>query len=194
MYKVFIYDKPVLVGVDPDFRIKNYQHFDAIHLKSFLEALQSPQVEGLTIAESEGIWERFQSEFEYIEAAGGLVENEEGLILLIYRLGKWDLPKGKREKGETVRQCAKREVQEECAITNLTVGKELPSTYHCYPNKDGWALKRTYWFKMSTYHQVNLKPQTEEGIEKVIWAPNATIEEAKQNTYQSIIEVLNQLD
>jgi ADP-ribose pyrophosphatase YjhB (NUDIX family) len=48
-----------------------------------------------------------------VMAAGGLVENEHGEILLIYRKKHWDLPKGKLDAGETLEECAVREVEEE---------------------------------------------------------------------------------
>ena len=41
-----------------------------------------------------------------IIAGGGIVENEERKILFQFRRGKWDLPKGKLEEGETIENCA----------------------------------------------------------------------------------------
>ena len=49
--------------------------------------------------------------FNIIKAGGGVVNNNKNQILFIYRLKRWDLPKGKLDKGETIRECAEREVE-----------------------------------------------------------------------------------
>jgi 8-oxo-dGTP pyrophosphatase MutT (NUDIX family) len=51
-----------------------------------------------------------------IKAGGGIVVNEQNEVLLIYRRGKWDLPKGKLDDGETIEECALREVKEETGL------------------------------------------------------------------------------
>mgnify|MGYP001172252366 CR=1 FL=1 len=115
------------------------------------------------------------------------------LLLFIYRLGKWDLPKGKLEKGENIKECAIREVEEECHINELKIIKELPSTYHCYPYKKSWAFKTTFWYKMTSNYKGVLIPQTEEGIEKVEWLNKEELTKVQGNTYLSIKEVLKAL-
>ena len=110
---------------------------------------------------------------------------------MIYRLNKWDLPKGKLEKGEDIPTCAIREVEEECNVDGLTIVKELESTYHCYFHKNKWVLKRTYWFKMKTEYTGKLIPQTEEGIEKVTWLAKSDWDTIFDNTYNSIKEVIS---
>ncbi|MBK7669303.1 MAG: NUDIX domain-containing protein [Sphingobacteriaceae bacterium] len=111
------------------------------------------------------LFEELKNEFKYIEAAGGLIEQNKK-YLFIYRLNKWDLPKGKIDKGESSKQAAIRECEEECAITGLEIINELPSTYHIYPYKGTYALKTTYWFLMKSCFTGKLIPQTEENIEK----------------------------
>ena len=106
--------------------------------------------------------------FLYIEAAGGFIERDKR-FLFIHRLGKWDLPKGKLEKKETIENAAIRECEEECAIKNLKIVKQLASTFHIYPFKTGYVLKQTYWFYMKTNYAEKLKPQTEENIDEVKW-------------------------
>ncbi|MEK9830598.1 MAG: NUDIX hydrolase, partial [Schleiferiaceae bacterium] len=39
-----------------------------------------------------------------LTAAGGWVKNGRGEVLWIYRLGHWDLPKGKLESGENMEE------------------------------------------------------------------------------------------
>jgi len=136
------------------------------------------------------LFEHFKSCFKYIEAAGGLVYNSDAQILAIYRLNKWDLPKGKVEKGESVREAAVREVEEECGISGVKIVKEINSTYHTYWIKGKFVLKRTYWYKMSYLGSEELIPQTEEDIQEVKWLSQDNLSEFKSNTYASILEVM----
>ena len=130
----------------------------------------------------------------YIEAAGGLVFNEKGKVLMIHRLGYWDLPKGKIDPGETPKQCAKREIKEECGIGKLSIVKELPSTFHTYEMKGKEYLKRTYWFEMLCKDNAPLVPQTEENIDEVLWMGKKKVKELnEQNTYRSILDVLSNI-
>ncbi len=135
----------------------------------------------------------FSSMFRIIEAAGGLVKNEKGEWLFIFRNGKWDLPKGKIEKGEAVKTAAVREVEEECGISGLSILKELPSTYHTYFLEEKNILKRTYWFEMLCKDTSQLVPQTEEGITDVKWIPSTHLKPVYDNTFGSIKEVLKEI-
>lgn len=136
------------------------------------------------------MFEDLKKHFKYIEAAGGLIEQNKK-YLFIYRLGKWDLPKGKIDKGEKPKQAAIRECEEECAITGLEIIEKLPSTYHIYPYKGSYALKTTYWFLMHTTHTGKLIPQTEENIEKAEWLDETTIKkEVIKNTYPSVLDLI----
>lgn len=195
MYKVFIYDKPVYITSKQDFEVKNCQQLTQLNVDKILALLEKKEVHGVIVSGSDEkkLWEEFKSNFKYIEAAGGTVFNSEEELLLIHRLGKWDLPKGKREKNEGIQDCAVREVEEECNVNSLEIVKELNSTYHCYPHKGSWALKRTYWFVMRTTFQGELIPQTEEGIDQVIWLPMNQLSGVFSDTYSSIIEVLEQV-
>ena len=85
-----------------------------------------------------------------IIAAGGLVQNEQGELLMIYRRGKWDLPKGKLDKNETIEACAVREVMEETGLTNIELGKWIDTGYHLYfdPYLNEDVIKETHWFAM----------------------------------------------
>lgn len=127
-----------------------------------------------------------------IVAAGGLVYNEQNELLLIYRRGKWDLPKGKADAGETPEQTALREVMEETGIQNLSIVKSAGLTYHEY--FDIWlqeqVIKKTYWYIMQATGFQQLIPQTEEDIETIIWADDAAIAQCMENSYTNIIEVI----
>jgi len=132
----------------------------------------------------------FSSAFKVIEAAGGLVKNKNGEYLFIFRNGKWDLPKGKIEKGEGIKSAAIREVEEECGISKLKIVKELESTYHIYHIEEKAILKRTYWFEMLCEDESKLIPQMEEGITDVKWIAKKDLQDVNDNTFDSIKEVM----
>lgn len=109
---------------------------------------------------------------------------------MIFRNGKWDLPKGKKEKGEEIESCAKREVQEECGVRNLEITEKLMDTYHIYTHKGKKVLKRTFWYKMKTDFEGELIPQKKEGIRQVVWVKEEKIKEKIKNSYANIRELL----
>jgi len=126
-----------------------------------------------------------------IEAAGGLVKQQPNEYLFIYRNDKWDLPKGKLEKGEKPKEGAVREVEEECGIKISKCGKRICKTYHVYVMKGEVVLKRTYWYNMRYKGKDVLKPQTEEGITDVRWFKKSVIKKTVPvNTFPSIMDVL----
>ncbi|HEY2582914.1 MAG TPA: NUDIX domain-containing protein [Mucilaginibacter sp.] len=125
-----------------------------------------------------------------IEAAGGLVKNENDECLFIYRNDKWDLPKGKVEKEERIREAAVREVEEECGIKVSRLDKKICKTYHVYLSRGEVVLKKTHWFEMKCKGQNKLKPQKEEGITDVRWFKKGHIEPIMANTFPSIMDVL----
>lgn len=127
------------------------------------------------------------SDHRYVEAAGGLVTRPDGQWLAIQRWGKWDLPKGKVEEGEQVKEAAQREVEEECGILVRRVMQELPSTYHTYVQNGTPVLKRTYWFAMEA-DQSEGTPQLEEGIDKIEWFTAADFDAKMKQSYASIAD------
>lgn len=129
--------------------------------------------------------------FKFIEAAGGLVVNEFGQILLIERNGVWDLPKGKVELGESVEQAALREVEEECGVKNLSIENKITDTYHTYALGSETVIKKTHWYLMRYSGSDKLTPQLEEGITQVLWVNLADIRIYLQNTFPSIADVFS---
>ncbi|MFL5765703.1 MAG: NUDIX hydrolase [Bacteroidia bacterium] len=132
----------------------------------------------------------FTSIFNVIEAAGGLVKNNKGEYLFIFRKGKWDLPKGKIDKGETIEAAALREVEEECGVRKLKIGKELESTYHTYQLHGKNVLKKTYWFEMDCADNSPLVPQAEEDITAAKWLSKNDLAQVYENTFESVKEVM----
>jgi 8-oxo-dGTP pyrophosphatase MutT (NUDIX family) len=124
---------------------------------------------------------------KHIQAGGGLVQNDENKLLVIFRRGKWDLPKGKLDKGETIEDCALREVAEECGVSGLQLIGLQSITYHIYKMQKEFVLKESFWFNMNCSDKSKLIPQIEEEIEICQWQHRDKIKEIfLQNTYQQL--------
>ena len=136
-------------------------------------------------------WKDFSDNYKVIEAAGGLVFNQKNEILMIFRNGKWDLPKGKLEVGESIESCAIREVEEECGVPDLKIIKKLKDTFHTYEINGEKILKKIFWYKMNSNFDGELIPQTIEGITKVCWVKGDEISEKMKNSYGNIKDVLD---
>jgi 8-oxo-dGTP pyrophosphatase MutT (NUDIX family) len=128
--------------------------------------------------------------FKRVDAAGGLVKNEKGEMLFIFRLGKWDLPKGKLAEKETPGEAALREVKEETGLLELRITGSLSSTFHIYTRKGKQILKQTWWFEMEAKSAQSLIPQMEEEISEVRWVGREDLKTVLSNTYESIRELL----
>ncbi len=162
-------------------------------LKTIVELfLNSEKYKGLIVADESKIIAKLNKYFIPIKAAGGLVLSNKRELLLIKRLGKWDLPKGKLEAGETRRTGAIREVQEECGIKGVKIIKSLKSSYHVYPINNSWALKTSYWYLMQYEGKEKLVPQLEENITEAVWVNFKNIDLNNLDTYPAIARVLHQ--
>lgn len=132
----------------------------------------------------------FYKKFTVIQAAGGLVLNEKKELLMIFRRGKWDLPKGKLDKGETLEECAVREVEEETGLQQVKLHTPLLVTYHTYHEGTKFILKESYWFNMTVRGEQKLVPQTTEDIHAIQWV---TAEQARKlfpECFPSVIDVI----
>lgn len=145
-------------------------------------------------SETEDVFKAFASEFTVVEAAGGVVVDNCGRSLMIYRNNRWDLPKGHLESGETIAACAVREVAEETGIEAENISdNEFCSTLHCYNLYGKWEMKRTHWYAMR-YLAGSLRPQSEEGIARVDWLSGAELENAVRESYPTIRQVFCRLN
>lgn len=199
MYKVFINDKMVIFPQGDDFRVENSDSLvvEANSPKAlkvaYRDFIQSEDYNSLIInsrSDIEKVFEDFVSMFWYLEAAGGVVRNSDNERLFIFRFGKWDLPKGKIEKGETKRQAAIREVTEETGLSKPEILSELPSTFHIYEYKGKTVLKRTYWYSMKYDGNATPVPQLEESITDARWFKPAEFTTVLANTYLSLHELI----
>jgi len=134
-------------------------------------------------------------EMKKILAAGGLVYNDMNELLMIFRRGKWDLPKGKLDADESIEDCAVREVMEETGLTTVIRGKLIGITYHQY--YDQWlkeeVIKETHWFHMLAPGNQLLIPQTEEDIEIIQWVKGGELETNLMNSYDNIVEIVGRV-
>ena len=194
MYKVFFKESCFLLTDDQNLLKEapySLRHQDFNATKTFIRQLLNENQKFTAVLYDEDLEELFsifKSCFLYVKAAGGVVQ-QEGRILIIKRLGVYDLPKGHLETCETIEQCAIREVEEECGLEHVQVTGHLTDTLHIYYRNENWYLKKTYWYKMICPPDPILIPQTEEEIENVFWQPVSQLEEIKTNTYPSLLEV-----
>lgn len=198
MYKVFFNDRNVFLTDDFASAFKEkyglfYKYRDKKDLKEILEFFRKLKlIDTLTIfhQDIDELGTVFRSCFRFIEAAGGLVRNKNGQWLVIYRRGKWDLPKGKLEAGETFEQAALRETEEECGIQDLEIGSRMISTYHTYLMDEKPVLKKTHWFEILYHGNKKPVPQLKEDITEARWIEFSELEEVMKNTYGSVHDVL----
>ncbi len=202
-YKIYVGEKPFFITdklnneldqlASTDGAVLLHQPGSALLKKAFddLELTTAKAVIVLTNNVDEK-FAKVQSLFAFIRAAGGLVKNTLGEYLFIFRHGKWDLPKGKLDDdGETLEQCALREVKEETGLRNVKLQNFMLHTWHVYRAFDQHVLKQTSWFKMASQSGQSLMPQIEEDIEEVIWLDKENWPQILQNTFLSIKDVLN---
>ena len=128
--------------------------------------------------------------FEFIIAAGGIVENNLKEWLFIFRNGVWDLPKGKVEKNERLEVAAEREISEECGLSEMRLGSFITKTHHMYHENGVIKLKETHWFSFYSNQFKDLKPQLEEGIINLKWVSNKDLEAILSNSFFSIQELV----
>jgi 8-oxo-dGTP pyrophosphatase MutT (NUDIX family) len=147
--------------------------------------------EAYIVGDPELMMQEIRDTAKEIHAAGGLVRNESGELLMILRNGKWDLPKGKIDKGESIEQAAVREVQEECGLLQIQLLQPAGTTYHTYADKEQLFLKTTHWFTMSASNSEKLVPQTTEGIEQVKWMNESQVNAALENSFASVVSLLS---
>jgi hypothetical protein len=202
MSSVNVYlDSRVLVLTD-NLEVEMTKGFDGIHtysdfagVKQFVDKFFTNTAIKRAILYGKSISELFQvlkGCFQYVEAAGGVIVNPRNEVLMIFRNGKWDLPKGKKERKESDQEAAIREVSEETGIEEVVIIDSLCDTYHVYEMNDKRYLKRTAWYKMKG-NTSGLKPQVKEGITGIEWILKSNMSAVFSNSYASVIEVLKLL-
>jgi 8-oxo-dGTP pyrophosphatase MutT (NUDIX family) len=193
-YRIYINDKAIIITEsapesNADTDQIGTQQFD--FSKTYYEVLNSAKHTFFVVTDdAKAFLKKVIKSVPLIEAAGGLTKNKKGEFLFIYRNDKWDLPKGKLEKGETVRMGAVREVEEECGIAIDKSGAKICKTYHAYVIKGQVVIKKSHWYKMKYKGKGKLVPQLEEGITEARWFDKKDMGEILENTFPSIKEVM----
>ena len=199
--KIFFNDKPLFLCDYIDDIIKPFTHHDdtvyidelnAHTIKTMIHEMQQPQVHaGIFFHKDlEKLRSAFHKKFTLVQAAGGLVKNEENEILMILRRGKWDLPKGKLDKGEKLEDCALREVKEETGLKNVKLESPLTITYHTYHEGTRYILKESHWFTMNATGKETFTPQTEEDILEIQWIPQGRLRSFLPKAFPLISEIM----
>ncbi len=189
MYKVFVNEVPLFltneIQKETDFQLFLLESVDIKQLivKMFQNKIKNAY---LYHPDEREILKTLKSKMPVHKAGGGLVYNQKGEVLFIFRNGKWDLPKGGIENGEEIEATAIREVEEETGVKRLAISKKLQKTYHIFKRSGTYKLKVTSWFEMHTDYCGPLLPQLEEGIEKAEWLSPDQVSKALENSYENI--------
>jgi len=202
-YKIYINESPLILTQTSDLANETAFEHSLIHamyrgkpkmLLNYIELLEkNKHHEGIIIQADnvKQLWNDFKSLYYYIKAGGGLVINPFGKVLLIFRRGVWDLPKGKQDPGESLAETAVREVREETGIPDLKIIEKLGNGYHCYLMSKQRTLKRTRWYLMQTQTPDKLVLQKEEGIQDAAWFDPKELPRLTMPMYNNIRDVLN---
>ncbi|GAA4269396.1 NUDIX hydrolase [Hyunsoonleella aestuarii] len=189
MYQIFVGDKPVVLTdkVELERGFKNYL-LDTANMAKVIKRLNSKDLTEVRLIykNKDKLLKKFLKKLPNVIAGGGKVYNSDGDILFIYRNDKWDLPKGKTERKETIEETSIREVEEETGVEGLEITKPLQTTYHIFKRNGRYKIKITYWFEMKTNYDGKLIAQEKEGITKVAWLNKMEAEKALKNSYANI--------
>jgi 8-oxo-dGTP pyrophosphatase MutT (NUDIX family) len=189
MLQVFVNDKPIFLTtkVEKETNFKNFLLKD-VSIETILETLSKKRYASVRLIHhnEKTLLKHFCKKLPNVIAGGGKVYNQNGDILFIYRNNKWDLPKGKAERNESIEETAIREVIEETGVKDLKIVNPLPITYHIFKRNGKTRLKITHWFTMETTFNGKLFPQENEGITKVEWLSPEESKKALSNSYANI--------
>lgn len=157
------------LAFQPDLRLDEAQEpFTRAKILTFFETYNTILIVG---EEADELFARFASEFQLVTAAGGVVTTPSGQALMIFRNGRWDLPKGRWEVGESLRRSAAREIEEETGVEAGRLVRRLCDTWHIYNLYGRWELKHTFWYHFEREESTEPSPQREEGITRCEWCP-----------------------
>jgi 8-oxo-dGTP pyrophosphatase MutT (NUDIX family) len=202
--KIYFDNKPLFLCDSVDEVLQPYiHHDDAIFIdelnshsvKAMIHEMQLEKIHAGVFyhPDLEELKKAFYKKFTIIQAGGGLVRNEKADVLLIFRRGKWDLPKGKLDKGESLEDCAVREVEEETGLKNVKLESPLMITYHTYHEGARYILKESHWYNMRVKGDQKLVPQVEEDIHELKWVKPAELGTYMANSFPSVTDVLESI-
>ena len=199
--KIYFNNKPLFLTDSITPELEPYRHHDdAVFMDEFSSPGINSMVHEMNVEkvhagiflhnDLEALKKAFFRKFKIIKTGGGLVRNDAGEYLLIFRRAKWDLPKGKLDIGETLEACALREINEETGLINLSIEKHLINTYHTYDENGKHILKENSWFLVNAAGEQHIQPQIEEDITEAKWVNPSDLKPYTLNTMPSILDVL----
>ena len=192
MYKVFANRLPIVLTSKAKY-LSNENTFllSSLEIDEILKKLRKHKKIYLFFPKKKDLVKEFKSKIKTIYASGGIVKNKKSELLFIFRRGKWDLPKGKADKGESKQQTALREVKEETGVKKLVMNKFFSTTFHIVRNNKKYYLKETTWYLMSSNYEGDLIPQIDEGIKSVKWKNLNQVKKIKEKTFKNISIILD---
>ena len=199
--KIYFDDKPLFLCDNVDATLQPYiHHDDAVFIdelnlhtvKSMIHEMQDPSIHAGVFFHKDlkELKDAFFKKFTLIKAAGGFVLNGNKEVLMMFRRGKWDLPKGKMDKKESFEDCALRETEEETGLKKIKLTSPIIITYHTYHEGSKFVLKETRWFAMEASSEQKLLPQAAEQITKLEWVEKNDLKKYLQNSFPLINDVL----
>lgn len=211
MYKLFVNGTPVFIahkqgGGALDVAVPDEEHVlitDNTRTKALAEMVATLNTASsyksvyLLSRSPKQVLTRIKKHYKTINAAGGIVLDRNERLLMIFRRGKWDLPKGKLDGNESKRRAAIREVKEETGAKKLRILQQVklypskqPCTFHTYKEGAENVLKATYWYLMRCNSDDPLEPQASEDITLAEWVPLDDVNERLENSYPLLREVM----
>ncbi len=200
---IYFGDKPVYLCTELNAEIDEVRHHpDAVFIdelstsaiNSLLHEIKKPAFHAGIILHQDfdKLKKVFFKHFKIIRTGGALIKNKSGETLFIFRRKKWDLPKGKIDAGETLEECAIREVKEETGIQKLKIISKINITYHTYVEFGKHILKESHWYLMEAAKDSKLQPQVEEDITEIRWVKKEDIHEYLSNTFPTIKSIFKE--
>lgn len=191
MYKVFIENRPLIItrSANTLLNLPIIETNNTLEIRDYLRTSFKNGFQVVTDDPSTFMRELFDDHIAIAAAGGAVVKDKK--LLMIKRLGYWDLPKGKLNKSEAAPEGAIREVTEECGVRNLKITSTLPDTFHTYHVGESKFFKHTQWFAMSAAGEQILQPQLEEDITEVRWVSLEEVLDLAIQSYPSLIDLYN---
>ena len=189
MYKVFVNQKEIiLTSTFPKGNGVKVLPLTSTPFKKILRIVRTTRIKRLYLVHDnpKKLLSGFKKKLPVTIAAGGVVQHENGKLLFIYRKKRWDLPKGKVDKSESLQDAAKREVKEETGVKKIKVGKLAGITYHIFKRNNRYQLKESHWFFMKSSYEGTLVPEVMEEITKASWKNKDKTAKAIKKTYPNI--------
>jgi 8-oxo-dGTP pyrophosphatase MutT (NUDIX family) len=194
---IYLNERPLLLSTDTSTipahfaSAKVYDNPDTKKMENVLQKLEDGKKEAAVFIapDVKQLFKKVSLHFTILVAAGGLITNPAGEVLMMFRRGKWDLPKGKQDPGEDLETCALREVAEETGLHNVSLENKIIETYHYYPMKNKKVLKHTHWYRMQFTGTELTVPQIEEDIQDLQWIKPENVDKYLKFSYENIREV-----